>query len=167
MFYIKQQNKLVETHSEIRDSFKNTISLPSIITTEILNDLEVYTAVDVYPTITSSQEYVLSTTPILVGTVWTLTHTLRDLTADEILANFKATVPQRITMRQARLSLLNNGLLSTVDNAIASGSDEEMKIEWEYTTEVKRDWPSLIIMATTLGITEAQLDGLFIQGATL
>ena len=84
-----------------------------------------------------------------------------------IQAEFKATVPDVITMRQARLALLGAGLLATVESAIANGTDEAMKIEWEYATEVRRDWESLITMATALGISEEGLDNLFIAGGAL
>ena len=87
--------------------------------------------------------------------------------ADYLQAKFKATVPTVISMRQARLALLGAGLLSVVENSIISGTDEAMKIEWEYATEVRRDWESLIAMATVLGLTELDLDNLFIEGAKL
>ena len=88
---------------------------------------------------------------------------------DGILVEPKATVevPKIISMRQAKLSLLNAGLLATVDTAIATGTDEAMKIEWEYATEVRRDWESLIAMATAIGLTSEQLDTLFIQASKL
>ena len=87
--------------------------------------------------------------------------------ADYLQAKFKATVPKVITMRQARLALLNAELLATVESAIANGTDEAMKIEWEYATEVRRDWDSLITMATALGMSELDLDNLFIAGGKL
>ena len=87
---------------------------------------------------------------------------------DEALAFFAGLKNSNsITMRQARLVLLNAGLLELVDNAIATGSDEVLKVEWEYATEVRRDWSNLISMALTLGITEEQLDNLFIEASKL
>ena len=76
-------------------------------------------------------------------------------------------VPEAITMRQARLALLAVNLLATVSEAIATGTDEVLKVEWEYATEVRRDWVNLINMATSLGMTEEQLDDLFIKGSKL
>lgn len=76
-------------------------------------------------------------------------------------------IPQVVTMRQARLALLKSNLLTIVDTAIASGTDEAMKIEWEYATEVRRDWSSLITLSTELNLTSTQLDELFILGAKL
>ena len=78
-----------------------------------------------------------------------------------------APIPTQVTMRQARLALLQSGLLQTVTNAIANGTDEAMKIEWEYATEVDRDWPSLVTLASSLGMTDSDLDNLFVLAASL
>ena len=72
-----------------------------------------------------------------------------------------------VSMRQARLALLQSGLLQTVDAAIANSTDEAMKIEWEYATDVHRDWASLIALTGTLGMTAEQLDELFILAGSL
>lgn len=75
-------------------------------------------------------------------------------------------VPQVITMRQAKLVLLANGLLDDVDAAV-NQADRATRIEWEYATEVRRDWPTFMTMQGVLGVTAEQLDALFIQGALL
>lgn len=72
-------------------------------------------------------------------------------------------VPESVTMRQARLALLAAGVLATVDAAVASAGDAA-KIEWEYATEVKRDWPLVVQMATALGL---DLDALMIAAEKL
>ena len=102
-----------------------------------------------------------------INKVVTRVYTVTPLTTEELQARYKATVPVVITMRQGRLALLNVGLLTTVTDAITGGTDEALKIEWEYATEMKRDWPSLVAMATALGMTEADIDNLFIGGALL
>jgi hypothetical protein len=79
-------------------------------------------------------------------------------------------VPEVVTMRQARLALLQAGKLSLIDAAI-DAQDEPLKsaarIEWEYATEVRRDWPLVQILGPAIGTTEADLDDLFILAATL
>ena len=80
---------------------------------------------------------------------------------------YREPVPEVITIRQARLALLAVNLLAAVDEAIATSSDEVLKVEWEYASEVRRDWVNLITMATSLGMTEEQLDDLFIEAAKL
>lgn len=81
-----------------------------------------------------------------------------------------AVVPSSVSMRQARLALLQAGKLSAVDAAIAalpSPEKEQAQIEWEYATEVKRDSALVAQLAPALGLESAALDALFITAATL
>lgn len=80
------------------------------------------------------------------------------------------TVPSQVTMRQARLALLANNLLANVQPAISalpSPQKEEAQIEWDYSSTVVRDRPLVAMIGQALGLTNAQLDALFIQAATL
>ena len=90
-----------------------------------------------------------------------------EFTEAELLQQIEDAKPKVVTMRQARLALLQSGLLTAVETAIVNGTDEAMKIEWEYATEVRRDWASLIALTTELGLTSLQLDDLFILADTL
>lgn len=81
-----------------------------------------------------------------------------------------AGVPSAVTMRQARLALLGAGLLPTVQAAIAalpSPQKEAAEIEWEYAQEVQRNHGLVPSMAQALGMSEAQIDDLFIAAAAL
>ena len=99
---------------------------------------------------------------------WLKTNTPEpEFTDAELLQQIEDAKPKVVTMRQARLALLQSGLLATIETAIANGTDEAMKIEWEYATEVRRDWGSLITLVTQLGITDLQLDALFQLASTL
>lgn len=85
---------------------------------------------------------------------------------DEHTTASKPPIPQSVTMRQARLALLGAGLLDTVETAIA-GAGPAAKIEWEYAQEVQRAAGLVPAMAIALGMTEAQIDALFIAAAAL
>lgn len=77
-------------------------------------------------------------------------------------------VPAQVTMRQARLSLLQAGLLDQVQQALAQMPGVEgqaARIEWEYSQTVKRDKPFVIAVGQLLGMTSAQLDQLFVTAA--
>lgn len=79
-------------------------------------------------------------------------------------------VPTAVTMRQARLALLGAGLLDDVEaaiNALPSPQKEAARIEWEYSQEVQRHNGFVSVLAPSLGLTESQLDQMFIQAATL
>lgn len=75
-------------------------------------------------------------------------------------------VPTTVSMRQARLALLQAGHLATVDAAIASGGQAD-QIEWEYAATVERNSPLVSNMALALGLTEQALDDLFTLAASL
>jgi hypothetical protein len=79
-------------------------------------------------------------------------------------------IPSVVTMRQARLALLKQGLLSNVDVAINSLSEpqkSQVQIEWEYSQTVERDRPFVSLLGTALGLTDTGLDELFTLAATL
>lgn len=71
-------------------------------------------------------------------------------------------IPQVVTMRQARLALSQQGLLNTVNNIINNSTNEDLKIEWEYTSTVERNWQSLIELSGVLGLSSNDLDNLFL-----
>lgn len=77
-------------------------------------------------------------------------------------------VPESITMRQCRLSLLDLKLLPLVEqaiNSLPSPQKEQAQIEWEYASEVRRDNPLIGQLMQALGMGETELDNLFIEGA--
>jgi hypothetical protein len=79
-------------------------------------------------------------------------------------------IPSIVSMRQARLALLYAGLLSQVTLAIEelpSPVKEAAQIEWEYSQEVHRDKTFVQTLAATLGLTNEQLDNLFITASQL
>lgn len=69
-----------------------------------------------------------------------------------------------LSMRQARLALLNMGLLTAVEAAITT---TENKIWWEYSITVERSNPLVIAVLTALGKTSAEIDAMFISAATI
>ena len=75
------------------------------------------------------------------------------------------TIPSVVTMRQARLALLGAGLLDDVDaaiNAMPSPQKEAAHIAWEYSQEVQHHNGFVSVLAPMLGLTDAQLDTLFV-----
>lgn len=75
-------------------------------------------------------------------------------------------IPSVVSMRQARLALLQSNLLAQVNTAIETGAEAD-KITWEYATEVNRNDALVKNMATALQLTEQQLDDLFLIASGL
>lgn len=75
-------------------------------------------------------------------------------------------VPQRVTMRQARLALLAAGHLDAVEAAIAQ-LPREAQIEWEFASDVERQSPLVEAMREVLNLDDAQIDDLFVEAGNL
>ena len=74
-----------------------------------------------------------------------------------------------VSMRQARLALFDAGLLTQIDETIASLPKPDKStatIEWEYAATVERLSPWVINLTAALGMTPEQVDDLFRLAAT-
>ena len=101
----------------------------------------------------------------------------RDATSTEILEMdarreqaAKPQVPQAVTMLQARLVLVAQGLLEQADALIKGipGPDgDNARTYWEFATQVLRTDPLVLLLARELGLSEAQTDQLFVSAALL
>jgi len=72
----------------------------------------------------------------------------------------------KLTPRQIRQALTALGLRATVDSAIGSSS-QDMKDWWEFSLTIERNHPLVIGMGQALDKTPAELDAVFLLGATL
>lgn len=79
-----------------------------------------------------------------------------------------AVVPEEVTMRQAKLALLAAGLLDDVETALDGLSGDEgraARIEWEYSSVMRRDKPFVAAIGSAVGLSGEQIDQLFIAAA--
>ena len=76
----------------------------------------------------------------------------------------KMSVPGSITMRQAKLHLLELGLLDEVESIISS--NRAWQIEWSGST-VERVSPLIEVLKTTLALTDDVVDDMFIAAKLL
>ena len=74
-------------------------------------------------------------------------------------------VPQTITPRQARLILLQYGLLDDIELLIKD--NRTVQIWWEYSTDIQRNNEQLLEFAAITGLTDEQLDDMFIKASKL
>lgn len=70
-----------------------------------------------------------------------------------------------VSMRQARLALLESGKLADVQSAIDAlpegAQKEAVKIEWEYAGTLERDSATTQTLAAAVGLDAVQLQALF------
>ena len=83
----------------------------------------------------------------------------------------KILIPKSITKRQAKQQLLLDGKLNQVQEVIDSIAEERERIMaqlyWDDSTEFERNHPTLVELGTALGLTEAELDMMFINASKL
>ncbi len=76
-------------------------------------------------------------------------------------------IPAVVSMGQARAALIQSNKFNLVNDAILASGDAMLISDWEYRTEVKRDWSALITLTDSLNITSTELDDLFLSASTL
>lgn len=79
-------------------------------------------------------------------------------------------VPERVTMRQARLALLQAGVYGNIPAILDSFPLQQRvaaQIEWEYALFVSRNSTLVNTLGAALGLTQNQLDQLFITAASI
>lgn len=76
-----------------------------------------------------------------------------------------APIPSSVSPYQARRALNAAGLRSAVEAAVAA-APYEVQDAWEYALVVERNSPMIDALASSLGLTETQLDDLFIVAAS-
>lgn len=79
-------------------------------------------------------------------------------------------VPSSVTMKQARKALITAGIsIAKVDAAIAGIVDDQARelarTDWEYSQTVRRESSLVASIGGQLGLTNEQIDGLFIAAA--
>jgi hypothetical protein len=93
----------------------------------------------------------------------------QQVTIDGTITGFERVAtpsPSQVTPQQFRRALTRVGLRAAVEAAVATAS-QDMKDEWNFSTAILRNQPDLNAMATALGVSQSQLDDVFILAATL
>ncbi len=89
---------------------------------------------------------------------------IKPVVKDEVPVDENA-VPIKITRLQAKLQLLEIGLLDEVEELVKQ--DRKVELYWKEAQSIERNHPILNQMVTALGLTSEQLDNLFIEASKL
>lgn len=162
-----QENLITYPYSIARLRRDNPqVSFPREMPDERLADWGVYRVTKVeQPVCDPETQTVEEGEPVHVDGAWSQVWNVRDLTAEEL----KARVPRSITKRQARQEMIEAGLIGAVESAINAIEDETQKALmlswWNDSQNYERDNPELISMAASIGLTEEQLDSMFLSAS--
>lgn len=144
------------------------VSYPKDIPTSLLEEYGVFEVEEIaQPTYNSITQDLFEDPPLLVENIWTQqwrVETASTEIAETRLNEWRSNLI--VSPRQARLALNNMGLLTTVE-AWVNASDENTKIDWEFATEIRRDWHPITACAISLGLSELDIDNLFLTATTL
>lgn len=75
-------------------------------------------------------------------------------------------VPPSVTRLQAKAALLQAGRLAQVEGLIAN-SDPMVQLAWNEASEFQRDSPTIATLAALVGMSQTEIDNLFIAAATI
>ena len=162
MSYVKIENgvPLLYTFSQLKKDNPN-VSFPREPSASILADYGVY----VLQQDPKPRAEIVEKGPIEERNgEWWQTYTGRDETPDEYRADMV------VTMRQARLALLQENKLADVTSAISAlpdGEREAAEIQWEYGSEVERLSTLVVALTSAIGLTDEAMDDLFRLAETL
>ena len=166
MYINKKTNELIEDNN-VRLMFAN-VSFPNGVLDETFlaeNDI-VKVEYGIIPVVDDwTQKVEQDSVATLENGVYTIKYKVIDKTESEQAEYIKGQVPKSITPLQSKLQLLEVGLLDDVDVMIAT--DRKVQLYWEYASVIERDNDVLLLMAGQLGLTEDQLDELFINASKL
>lgn len=171
--YINTQTLQVKTESEIRSINPNTSFPVPFVAPEEYAYVFPSPKPDYNPIIQSITELTPELT--LKGTWeqrWEVVELFKNQTeknnaiALDTEAKRLASIPQSVSMRQASIALELAGLLDDVE-AIVATLPRIYQIEWQRASVVFRDNPLVEMVCQEQGMTEVQIDDLFIQASGL
>jgi hypothetical protein len=150
----------------------DNVAFPAVLSKDVLDAFEADAVLAApSPTVSSTQK--TSRDGVVQDTLgnWVYKWKIEDKSAEELEEERVASVPLKVTRRQARQALFLAGVTSanveTAINTLPSPHKELAMIEWEDSLEFERSRALVVSMGPLLGLTALQLDNLFIAAAKL
>lgn len=76
-------------------------------------------------------------------------------------------IPQQITPYQGKAQLLTEGMLSDVEAIVSTSTDPYLKLAWNNAIMWERQSPMIASVAAAMGMTDAEVDDLFVAAAQI
>jgi hypothetical protein len=107
-----------------------------------------------------------------VGGRWQYKWRIDALTPEQIAQREAEAIPVSVSMKSARKALILAGIpMATINaafDAIPDATQKELaKVDWEFSSVVRRDSPLVASMASALGLSSAEVDGLFVAASQI
>lgn len=161
-FYCYVQNGVIERYNIAKPKAHGNTAFGANVTDEELVALGYFPIVGEPPAYDSATEH-------LNGPIYTVGDGV--VARSYTVVNYEPLVPSSVPMWKARTVLIDAGLLDAVDAFINSIPDtterKKASAKWDFSSTVRRDDPLLTVLASSLGLTSAQIDTLFITAESL
>lgn len=83
-------------------------------------------------------------------------------------APVEQTIPPLVTRFQAKAALTNAGLIGQVESLMTDPATPEIYVlAWSETLHFERNSPSVLAIAGAIGLTDSQIDDLFLSAASI
>lgn len=153
--------------NDLRRDNPNT-SFPKKPSKELLSQFGVFEVIETQPPSLDVNSQVAEIKGVFLdGNVYYTNWVVRSMTSDELALR----VPNSITKRQAKQMLILGGYYTQVQSMIDAIVDDTERllaqVFWDDSQTFERHHPQLIAFAGLLGISDAALDQMFIDGAKL
>jgi hypothetical protein len=76
-------------------------------------------------------------------------------------------IPQSVTRFQGKAALMQAGLLASVEAAVAASDDALLQLAWDEALTFERQSTMVTGLAAAIGLTEQQIDDLFVAAAQI
>lgn len=164
MWYYPNTLTVFTTHHEIRAAFRQHYSLPDVLTDDVIASLGIVAVSDDPEPAVDLWHVAELSAPLQRDGTWVREWSIRELSEPELTALRTGMV---VSMAQARKALILAGIsIASIDAAIASienGTTRALAAtEWEYAGFVERMSPLVAMLAPLIGLTEEQVDQLFV-----
>lgn len=163
-----QYLKTVDSSSNIVWDDRNYCSIDKLLIDGVdITQFELYPLVGVStPIYDSAFQIVMEMEPKVVNGVWTQQWLVSQITSEELEAKRLEKIPESVTPRQFRRALIQVGLFDIV-NAFMTTQSIGIKTDWEYATEIRRDYPGWDMFAAAVGKTPLDVDDIFMLAGSL
>lgn len=157
----------VVTQDEFRTVFKNTSFPSGDLSAEILDAFNCDPVVEGEQPALNENQYAEYAGVEQINGVWTTKYEVKDCQPQDIAFRLNQKRQEMVVSPyQGKVALLNAGILNNVETIInGPNADVLARLAWDNAKEWRRLSPMILSLATAIGLTDAQVDELFVEAS--
>lgn len=164
VYVLADGNKVVKYPYTLTDLRRDnpTVSFPVELPDSLAEEFNVFAVNEKpQPIFNPETEELVWVNPTFKNNVWEQNWSVKSLSSEEIAQRLQQwRQSASCTPFQGRMALSDANLLTQAQSAV-DAADEKTKVAWEYALDWNRTSPMIAALATTLGLSDSQVDDLF------